>query len=1108
MKSSLRSLVRLACLPLLAAFASLPTPAVADTTQESLATIGVTAVGGGQTWAYLTWVTNSQDLLDARTYALYSKPGPATSASPYTRVAIVQVQMDPAAIGALLDRAAIGLGENTTALDEAVRGLFQDLMPSGSITTAERVSAVVRGSIGNPTHLKNLMIAAKSYPSLSMALGRAHAAPIPVSGQVTFEVREYDSARQADVTVVGRSTVDGSQPLGIAGNLPAPSTLISPPLNPALGKNDMVIKFVWDTPVAFRQLALMTHGFNLYRVGRAFAESNGFHTTPPGGAILAGLATSTPASVQRVNRAPITPDRALSFADLASVTYDTVFFSDHHSRFPAGWPEPVNGDQYYYFVTPRDILGRDLYSNSSPGLLGTFCSRMPPAAPRGVRVSNHYTYTAGVSKQVLKVQWNANPVVAGKTTTAYAVYRWNSDSEIYQLSGNPTTNLVTIIPAGGAMEYIDDGSGSPAMPADTGKTFWYTVRAIDDGTYDPAGPDGPYCNIAPFGGNLSGQGGPAFGVLRDRVGPSTPTGTLTFLCPEPQLDVDRKTSIVTDERLDETAYRLRVEVKQVPADVLYDWAEYYFTPSGGTSQFLGRYSFTPGAAVMIRDFNLPWDIPTDGNQLRVRVGLRNGKISPFVSITFSRPQTPKSYLYIKYQATIAYNRVAATPSTLRSGCDTHYSGDPSALPPGVIPGIVVSFMPPTGTRQWKVYTRVDAGELTLAKEDSGDFNPATLIEVLVDKLPAVHSRICFFVQVFDINGNPSAMENYGCVDVEGSQPLPVPLLADVVSSGSTGSEVGQLQWFCAPYGVHHFEVWVSADPTAPADDWDGPSAALLKVNSTYTDPNFDDEIENGVPVSHNYKVYDTERVGPLFGGSGATFTANALATQGTKWRLKVRAVSGSGQKGEFSNIVEYQWAQAATVTGPDVPWPTRALPTSFPGFLQSSLTVDWLSADNCVGIRVGRVTGRFTLEQEKGAAIFDDLSALENWLFKGLVGTGTERTVLPVVVYRVQEDDGTGNYPPSGDIVQVTPMLENIADATEFIGGTNRRVLRDPFFSAVTQVLPAPTGTVSWLYIKDTQPVIGGCRYRYLLVLLDPTTKEVVGVVPTPTIDIAVPSSP
>lgn len=1105
MNPFLRRLLLLA-LPLAAAW--VPAQAQVDPTQESLATVGVTSVGAGRTWAYLVWTTNVPELLDARTYAIYQKSGNAASASPYQRVAIVQVQIDPSAIGGLIERAQLALGEDTSVLDNMVANLFQNVIPASEVTTADRISAVMQAAFADPETLKNLMIAAKTFPSLSMALGRAHVLPIPGVGVQTFEVREYNPATAADVAVVGRTTVNPLTPLGLPGLLTAPSVLVEPPLNPAIGKNNLAIRFVWDTPPAFRQVALLAHGFNLYRVRRPFAESNGLHLAAPTGAMLSTFAATAPVEVQRVNNVPITPNVNLTAAEVAAVTHETVFFIDEETKFP-GYPsshvKPKNGDQFYYFVTPRDLLGRDIHSASSPGLLATFCDRMPPPTPKGLVVTNDYSFSGGSSVQKLKLTWPANPVVDGKATTAYFIYRWENPSDVYQLGGNPVANLihgpVFQVPGQSTYSYVDAGGGSPSMPADTGKTFWYTVRAVDDGSFDPPGAEGPFCAVAPFGGNVSGHSPPAFGVLRDRVGPARPEGGIEILCPDVLVRADPKVGFERDGGGDTTRHRLRVKIAKAPNDPNYDWAEIYHVST--TVKFIGRFDFVPEQEALTVNFTLPWDLNDQENSIRVRVGLSNGKVSNYAQVSFSKPNTFDGIHLFDFTATITYNRIDTRQLSGRPGdCTGHVIPPGGSLPPGDSPGIKIPFFPPLGTTQWKLYTRIDGGSMTLAREDSGTFDPAVQEEILFENFPAVQSRICFFLQVFDINGNPSPMQDRGCVEVEGTQEMPTPMLAPLIPTGDDGSETALINWFCAPYGVDHFEVWISSEPTQPEDDLDGPSRAIFERNQDWPLPNNVTETEGGSSVTRSYKVYNTERIGPLF-GNGANFDALVEATPGATWRIKVRAVSAMGLAGPFSNPVDFTWTLPEPLTGPDVPWPKRPLPALNTTFLAAEMIAEWLPLEDAAGVRIGRAQGRFEYDQkDKVYALFNTLP-IENHLYTASLDGGTERTVLPVVLYRIQETDPAGLYPASGDIIQVSPLIETIADSTVVPpGGAATRVIHDPFIAARSETLPNPTGTVSYIYLMDTQPQIGGARYRYLVVLLDPLTREVSAVIPTGTIDI------
>jgi hypothetical protein len=83
---------------------------------------------------------------------------------------------------------------------------------------------------------------------------------------------------------------------------------------------------------------------------------------------------------------------------------------------------------------------------------------------------------------------------------------------------------------------------------------------------------------------------------------------------------------------------------------------------------------------------------------------------------------------------------------------------------------------------------------------------------------------------------------------------------------------------------------------------------------------------------------------------------------------------------------------------------------------------------------------------------------------------------MPAVLYRQQVANFF--YPTvSGDVVQVSPLIENI-----FFSGTgpNYTYLNDPFF------MLSLAGSGQNLYfdivLKDTQPVVVGARYRYSFV--------------------------
>ena len=84
-------------------------------------------------------------------------------------------------------------------------------------------------------------------------------------------------------------------------------------------------------------------------------------------------------------------------------------------------------------------------------------------------------------------------------------------------------------------------------------------------------------------------------------------------------------------------------------------------------------------------------------------------------------------------------------------------------------------------------------------------------------------------------------------------------------------------------------------------------------------------------------------------------------------------------------------------------------------------------------------------------------------------------SLFPVVLYRQQVTNA--NFPTvSGDVVQVTPMMESIAWGVD--GGLTK--IFDPYI--LLQWTQSANEGPRGMFLRDTQPVISGSRYRYLLV--------------------------
>jgi hypothetical protein len=239
-------------------------------------------------------------LTSNRVFAVYAKAGDPSSVSTYTRRSIVTLQTDARVIEPLLRRAE-NLGDDMNKLNQDLQQLFVTLVPSASVSRAEQLSAVIRGSLGNPDYYQNLLLLAQNHAAIDLALGFA-AAELIAPGKTTFEVRAYDPTSDQDLAVIGRVTVEAGNPTVLPA--PGPPVLV-PQTSP---RGDLNLLFRWGTPDNLRRLALLQFGYNLYRVPLDYATAQGWNVAnPPPIVVLTSFVVSQPALARRINRVPITP---------------------------------------------------------------------------------------------------------------------------------------------------------------------------------------------------------------------------------------------------------------------------------------------------------------------------------------------------------------------------------------------------------------------------------------------------------------------------------------------------------------------------------------------------------------------------------------------------------------------------------------------------------------------------------------------------------------------------------------------------------------------------------------------------------------------------------
>ncbi|MGF1451872.1 MAG: hypothetical protein ACFB21_07355 [Opitutales bacterium] len=1071
-----------------------------------LYTVGTTTEHDGERWGYLLWQATSPDLFDSKDFAIYAKRGPADSGSSYERISVVSLAPDPVSVQTMLQRGA-AMGDDLDDLDGRLDEIFQDLLPPDpNTTTAEKLSLVVQGAMVDPELFENVRLLARLYASVNLCLGHAWAGPLPYGDQTTtFEIRQFDIPSGQDVRVIGRVTVESQAP----DPLPAPGRPHKVPfaVDPesvfsSNAKGHLNARLRWSTPDDLRRLALLQYGYNVYRVPKDLAEQR-LNLSNPDDTTFYNLIDSEPDAVE-VNRLPVITDRDLDAAEAADTDdTDTFYFADDNERFEPGGEPFVDGEQFYYFVAARDILGRA--GEVSPGTLVTMCDRMPPAAARRLEVENVYEYGAGSGEQFLRVSWEQPlPDDPERIPTHYLVYRWSSVDEMQKESGiGPAHQMIGQVAADPSelrLSFDDRSSplnpNAPTAPADNGTTYWYTVRAGDS---------------AACGDNLSGNSPPAWGVLRDREGPGAPTGRARITCEDPVVTHINSVAFDLGDDLDaETGGITRLNCTRLDEQIA--WAEFYTEVNFSDRTFrfqYGRARFRPGQSTVTIE------VPEIISQVPVfcRVGTATGKESPRTSAVLleTLPKGSDSW-NVNFEAETLYTR------TLFGGdCDGHVPFDPvvaDGLPDLNPLDLIVDLTP--GTKEWKIYRRVNEGELSLIAQGEADYDEVTEIEYADDAMPRTPgSTICYYGQLFDEHGNPSPLTRIDCVPISQAD-LPRPMLASIeaVPPDTVGeSPQATIEWFCPMPGVERFELWFGPSPDSMPKQVSAELSQALGGEAEKTG------IE-AIPENLNFKIYQTQSLEAGFGDGDARFSATVDVDYGKEYTILVRAV-GEGAfagrpEGPFSNFRKFKWNPPETTAQPEVPWPARGLESVSPVDEAVEGNLAAVQRPNNEGggvaIRVGEFTladprtngesafpvesntfweipeGSFFMRGKVEDAVYKlrDRAAAESDAERQLL----EQSIFPFAVYRYQKTSDA--FPEvSGTIAQVTPKMESIAHKLQYeaidakgdpSGILLTRVL-DPFFKAeLTGEVPASDSPTHEIFLVDNHPVMLGATYCYLLV--------------------------
>ena len=533
---------------------------------------------GGQNWSYVLIGAPQPSLLAGKRFAIFSKPGLPTNAVPFALRGTMFQQTDPAAINNLLNQAA-GLNENPASLSDALNRLLHNVSGATNLPLPQKVLTAFQLAGSDPLMAQSVLLLGGVHPGLKLCAGQAFAEQITTT--TTYEVRDVNLATGIPGDVIGRVTITPGAPVV----LPAPGFPFQVVTNAP--SDHLRIRLRWGTPDALRRLSLLQYGFNVWRIASASAIASGYNTTPPTPAQLHSdpnflLANAAPVMATR-DYAPLSgpggPD------DLADrVTY---FFADDNGRLHGGQPFG-DGTNFYYFITARDVLGRD--GLVSPGGLATACRRLPPQAPTNPRVLNQ-VIAGSTNQSALLITWQQN-TNAGDLVTQYWVYRWpnpamaltNDSPSVSNYLAN-VAGIVAQAPGTDSNSFLD--TNGPAIPG--ASNYWYTVRAMSQAA----------CTAL-----FSPHSVPAWGVLRDRTAPRATSGDVTGSCGTPVVAFQNFNTLANPGNTDSNYWNYRFTCQRRDHGIA--WVEFFVTNSASSvPDVLGPLYFPPDGDTVSLDYSLP-----------------------------------------------------------------------------------------------------------------------------------------------------------------------------------------------------------------------------------------------------------------------------------------------------------------------------------------------------------------------------------------------------------------------------------------------------------------------------------------------------------------------
>lgn len=536
----------------------------------------------GQNWSYLLLGSETPSLLAGKQFAVFGKIGYPTNAGTFTLRGKIFRQTDSAAITTRLNQSVV-LRDDLTSLSNAMNLVLHNNTSAVGQTLPQNLAAAIQLSVYDSGMSSTLSLLGRNHPGVLLCNGQAFSETI--SAVTTYEIRELNPVNGNAGDVIGRATVVPGSPVvlpapGFPFQLPAVGMSFRDGTNNPAERIKIYLR--WGTPPELRRLSLLNFGFNVWRMTKATAEQNNFNVTPPALSQLYANATMA-------NDAPVMAIKDFSANAPGDPTDATTFFFVDDNGRKLGMPLFVDGAQYYYFVTARDILGRDGFV--SPGALATACRQLTPGAPAGLKVENilQAVSLGGGSTNVprLQLKWTQN-TDTNDAITEYWIYRWDNPSAAMTNDTMPLAQRIGIVAqrAGTNVNvFVDSGTNLPTAPSVS--NYWFTVRAVSQAACGPL---------------VSPNSSPAWGVLREREGPPAATGEVLGSCGTPVVLFQNFNTLPdpANTNAQNLSYRLTCQRR----DSAVAWVMYMLNSTTGTNA-IGPVEFPPDGDTISVDVSVP-----------------------------------------------------------------------------------------------------------------------------------------------------------------------------------------------------------------------------------------------------------------------------------------------------------------------------------------------------------------------------------------------------------------------------------------------------------------------------------------------------------------------